>query len=410
MDNTDTPPAFSSDSCCEKPCGKSKCCWPLAAICIAAIVGISWLGVFSRHKHNEIAGPPLLKAEGKDLKATVITPSVDTPIEPGKNVLWCSTFQLVWNEGCRYAGGDIHLKDEPPMVAALNKKLGDEKDVDDDSCLVMSGLVEKGIVKKIRQELNRKFQGQADPDLLKSIDRDLPPNGWLAYAYLFRTLPFKDRFKRLPEPLPFGTAKVASFGLRKMGHDRDDFRIAGQVAILDHKSNDDFILALQPKDRSEQIVLAKIAPGATLQKTIEMVRSRVKANLVDPQNAGSEEYTKRLLERLLALDESVVVPVLNFELLQEFDELVGKEITSTGPLESMPIVLAVQSVRFRLDEYGAVLKSEAGKVAGCAVEKRKKPRQFIFDKPFLILLERKDAAQPYFALWVDNPELLVPFK
>ena len=63
--------------------------------------------------------------------------------------------------------------------------------------------------------------------------------------------------------------------------------------------------------------------------------------------------------------------------------------------------------RFRLDERGAVLKSEAyhGPVAS-----KGGPRQFIFDKPFLILLEREDAAQPYFALWVDNAELLAPYK
>ena len=31
----------------------------------------------------------------------------------------------------------------------------------------------------------------------------------------------------------------------------------------------------------------------------------------------------------------------------------------------------------------------------------------IFDKPFLIMLQRSDAKMPYFALWVDNAELLV---
>ena len=74
----------------------------------------------------------------------------------------------------------------------------------------------------------------------------------------------------------------------------------------------------------------------------------------------------------------------------------------------MPIVLAMQSIRFRLDENGAVLKSEAAvKVADKPL---KKPRQLIFDKPFLILLERHGAEQAYIALWVDNPELLAPFK
>ena len=76
--------------------------------------------------------------------------------------------------------------------------------------------------------------------------------------------------------------------------------------------------------------------------------------------------------------------------------------------KGLPIVLALQNVRFRLDEHGAILKSEAAMAAEAA--DRRSLAQFIFDKPFLILLERKDAAQPYFALWVDNPELLAPFE
>jgi len=34
----------------------------------------------------------------------------------------------------------------------------------------------------------------------------------------------------------------------------------------------------------------------------------------------------------------------------------------------------------------------------------------VFDRPFLILLQRTDAKTPYFALWVDNVELLMPIK
>jgi hypothetical protein len=31
----------------------------------------------------------------------------------------------------------------------------------------------------------------------------------------------------------------------------------------------------------------------------------------------------------------------------------------------------------------------------------------IFDKPFLVLMRRADRTMPYFALWVDNAELMV---
>lgn len=37
------------------------------------------------------------------------------------------------------------------------------------------------------------------------------------------------------------------------------------------------------------------------------------------------------------------------------------------------------------------------------------PKKLIFDRPFLLYLKEKDGKYPYFALWVDNPELLVKY-
>jgi hypothetical protein len=405
MNTTSDSSTSSPEPCCKKVCGKPTFCWVWAVICVAAIGGVVWIAiphkprhdeaVLHRPGHNEIAGPPLMKVNGKDLKATVISPHVDAKIERGKNLLWCSTFQLVWNEGCRFAGSDIHMANELPMVVSLNKKLGSEKDVNADSCLVMSGMVQDGIVKKIEQELERKFHGQADPDLLKPSETVLPPDGWMAYAYFFRELPFEYPFDRLKEPLLFGSAQVASFGFRSLTCRMDDIHKAEQVTVLDYKGKDDFVVALKPRDGSERIVLAKVSPAKTLQKTIETVRSRIASASHADNVQGLEE------------NESLIVPILNFDLRQGYDELCNQPITTAGPLKGVPIVLAEQNIRFRLDERGAILKSDAG-IALC--EDGNKPRQFIFDKPFLILLERKDGERPYFALWVDNPELLAPFK
>ncbi len=36
-----------------------------------------------------------------------------------------------------------------------------------------------------------------------------------------------------------------------------------------------------------------------------------------------------------------------------------------------------------------------------------KPKKMVFDKPFLILLKRTDAKNPYFGLWTMNTELMI---
>jgi hypothetical protein len=374
--------------------------WTLIAIVAALVASIAATVVFYRPTHDQIAGPPLLKADARELKSTIVRPHLEEPILPGKNVLWCSTFQLAWNEGCRSASGDIHLDAEPPMVSILNKKNAKATDLDPNSCVAMAGAVDAGIIPRIRQELDRKFHGQASPDLLDNMDREIKgmPDAWLMYAYLFRDLPFEHVFERLKKPLAFGSAQVASFGLSS--ETPHWHQPAGQVSVLDYGNDDDFILKLWPKEQGESILLAKITPAETIEKTISNIRKRIAAP------------ASKHVEPEVSCEEPLAIPILNFDLWREYVELEAKKITTPGSVKDMKIFRALQSIRFRLDERGAVLKSEAaGAVPKSAAQPwPPKPRHFIFDKPFLILLERTGAAQPYFALWVDNAELLVPYK
>ncbi|MCE5327371.1 MAG: hypothetical protein LLG01_13265 [Planctomycetaceae bacterium] len=42
---------------------------------------------------------------------------------------------------------------------------------------------------------------------------------------------------------------------------------------------------------------------------------------------------------------------------------------------------------------------------GCSSEPR--PRHImIFDAPFLLMMQRADSKRPYYAMWVDNAELM----
>ena len=56
-----------------------------------------------------------------------------------------------------------------------------------------------------------------------------------------------------------------------------------------------------------------------------------------------------------------------------------------------------------MDEKGVRLKSEAQ----IALTSLGLPNRLMFDKPFLVMLKRVNAKAPYFAMWIDNPELLV---
>ena len=353
---------------------------------LAVIFGLSFVLLIRpdvKKSHAENVGEPDLKANAVELKHTIITPHLEQNIVTGTNVLWCNTFQLAWNELCDLTGGPIVMEPTPLMVSILNKRTASKEDLDEASYVAMAGLAREGIYEKIRKELEEKFKGQADPNLLDTT----PEMDWVAYAYLFKQLPFKWAFTRFHENLKFEGHDVDSFGIWQFIDDqKDEVRMAKQVDILDYKDNDDLIIELKTQAEDDRLILAKIPPQETLAETISAVEKRI--HMAKPDKMVKMEH--------------LYVPVLNFDLLREYSELYEHPIHSTNKsIDGTSIIFAAQSFRFRLDERGAILKSE-GIAASGLVE-----RNLVFDKPFLIMLKRREAKKPYFALWVGNAELLV---
>jgi len=349
-------------------------------------LGTFGLGYYYNAKlHDKIAGTPDLKADASELKSTIVTPHLEQKIEEGKNILWCTTFQLAWNELCELVGGRAKVKTSSSMVDILNKRKTTKADLDEKDYVAIAG---KGnaFVAKIFEELERKFKGQASPELLKKAQKG-PPIIWIAYAYLFKHLPFEHVFLRYYNELAFQGKPVDYFGVPGYRGTETLENIAEQVLVLDYKNDDDFIIELKTTEKNDRLILAKISPKGTLEKTVKDVKNRI-------------GRPSKILQY-----EAVEVPVCNFDILREYNELKGDTIVSKDKIiDGTTIDVAAQSIRFRLDETGAVLKSEAV-VSG--IGGAPEVRSFIFDKPFLILLKRKNARNPYFALWVGNTELLV---
>lgn len=355
---------------------------------------------------NSEPSEPVLTASARDLKGTTITPHLEAPLTGDENVLWCATFQIVWNALCIEAGGDVHLVDgEPPMVGVLNKRAVTKAVLDDPSYVAIAGMIGDGVLQKIRDELQRKFAGRPSTPLLDSADT-LPPDHWVAYAYLLKDLPFEHVFLKYDHALDFAGRKVKSFGVFDHHYPYEKLReIAQQAKVVDvatlpgaegdeypRGDPDNFIIELVTKPADDRLILAKVPPEKTLAETVAAVRGRVAKAKPKP----------------LSTEDTLRIPSLDFDLTRHFDELEGKLIRAPkSDFNGQPLVMAAQRVCFRLNEAGARLESE-GAIA--AMSEPMTLGEYIFDKPFLILLERKGAANPYFALWVGNAELLVPFK
>lgn len=107
-------------------------------------------------------------------------------------------------------------------------------------------------------------------------------------------------------------------------------------------------------------------------------------------------------------EDIVLIPKFNFNIETNYTNLEGNKFNSIN--QNFQIESAWQRTAFILDESGAEIESEAEiEVASEEVEKeyqKPKPKKMIFNKPFLILLKRTDAKNPYFGLWTTNSELM----
>src|SRR5207249_3986673 len=100
---------------------------------------------------------------------------------------------------------------------------------------------------------------------------------------------------------------------------------------------------------------------------------------------------------------TLLVPNMDWNLEHHFRELEGPDKLLLNPsLPGLYLHTALQTVRFQLDRRGAEVRSEAT----IELKSEADPTQFHFDRPFLVVLTKRGANQPFFVMWADNAELL----
>ncbi|MHC4247767.1 MAG: hypothetical protein ACYS9X_01435 [Planctomycetota bacterium] len=328
-----------------------------------------------------------------DLPATDVLPHTLGDIVPGRNYVYCGSFALAWGEMRDVLGGaPIRLEGRPPMAEALDQPGFTRSDVAGEAILARAGRVADGIADAIRREMEERF-----PEAAHTVPEPVDGEELYAYAYLQKDLAFEEEFERNPAPLEFphrgAAARVRTFGIEEFDYDGErEFVLSTQVTILDHVSDDDFILRLNTTSETDDLVLAKVAPGKTLADTISAVMLRVR-NREHPQG-----YDRKEIE----MGESLVIPRLALGVLRRYSEIEGRRVLGAGG-RGYRVGRALQAVSFRLDEKGARLESYST-VTICGIPPP--PRHFVFDKPFLVYLREKSSHRPYFAMWVANAEVM----
>jgi len=221
-------------------------------------------------------------------------------------------------------------------------------------------------------------------------------------AYFKKSLSFAEKFQKAVKPVLFNGTAVQAFGLFSY-----DVEVGKEIEILYYENDSRFIVKLQPKDAEQEIILAKgIAMDKTFAATLEEIAQLKKDRY--QEKTDSEKIWKYNFN----YGDTLAVPVLNFNIEANYKNLEGKSFLAEGGLYQ--VKKAYQRTALILDELGAEVESMAELAVDSAAPMTRpelpKPKKFIFDGPFLVLLKRKDSKNPYFAAKIVNEELMNVIK
>lgn len=359
-------------------------------VLIAVAVG----AFFLLYDFNALPAPnavPVFAGDSKALQVTEVVPTLGTPIPEGKNAVWCASFLSAWKTlEADLAKEPIALADNPQIARALNKAVDPRPHIPTESLYTAAGLNQKGITGQIRKDLSQKFPHYATPAF-----PGIMPDSFVAYAYLEANAKFSKPYFQNREPLEFTdtagkVTKLNSFGIRP----EDDYayhKLRGQPEILFETRNKkhqltEFIVDLDRTSQPNQIILAVIDPKPTLMEMLATATDMI-------EKAPEKKYNG------LGPRDVLFVPDMVWRITHRFAGLEGQEFTN-AELKGQRIDVARQDIQFRLNRSGAELRSESKMYC------KPMPTYYVFDRPFLLYMKKRDAEMPYFVMWVENAELL----
>lgn len=311
--------------------------------------------------------------EVKDLKAykeTDFLPTLEHAIPAGKNAIYAASLPYAWNE--------VRKAVKAPI--AIDAKFADLT-----------------LLHATKSYLNVLKQDEYSTSVSVTDDEIQ------AKAYFQKMLPFEYKFDTFKGKLTFDNKKVASFGLHASEH-----KLYYKCDVLYYEDDNNFLFSLTPKDEQHEILLGMFGgKQASIAQYLQKIKEWQAQALVMQQD--EKKRWRFYLDRAL---DKVIIPKLTFNIETNFEKIIGNNFHAGQVLYRVTKVY--QSTAFILDESGAKVESEAemeAKKEGEMMEEKPvekpRPKNLVFDKPFLLMLKRKDNPNPYFAMWVNNAELMV---
>ena len=142
---------------------------------------------------------PLLAPELTNLQQTVVVPTLDSPLLAHKNAIWCSSYQMTWNQlKTDVIKAPIRLANAQDIADRLNRAPQSQSDFPRGSYYAAAGFVKDGIEKTIQREITRRYPAVSVPSFSPSKPDDI-----ISFAYLETAVKFRHPYQDTESPLQF---------------------------------------------------------------------------------------------------------------------------------------------------------------------------------------------------------------
>lgn len=345
--------------------------------------------------------------DSNDLEQTTFIATFDSNLPEHKNVIWCATFQIAWDKLKNdIIKEPVDIIDAQDFADELNRSEYSPENLDANSYYAAAGFVQKGIIDEVKKEMAKRFPKEPLP--VFSDEYYTLPNSILTYAYLNANIKFKYPFFAYKEAFSFVNSNnektnVTAFCGQLDEKDRGGnyYKIIEQVQVLyfehslDENSNY-FAVDLCKYTEPYQVILALIPQKDTFKEMISDVENNI------------AEYKNEFWSWPDFFDaDKLIVPDIFCKFNHHYKEVLDKKIANE-PLKGYFIFDAMQTIDFSLNKSGVSLKSQSrlgGMMGGIL-----KPRYLYFNRPFLVYAKKREpGSKPFFAIWIDNAEIMKKF-
>jgi len=300
-----------------------------------------------------------------EFKKTIFVPTLETSFETKNNSIYAVSLLLAWAE--------IENKIAIPLIKIENNEL--KQMHNSRSC----------------QNVLAENEYSSSVEIGDTIIK--------AKAYFKKSLPFTIPFAKDKEPLDFLGNNVLSFGFN--GYNNEASK------IIYYKNDDDFAIKLIPKEKNQEIILMKsnFNDNVVFKNEIERLNNLEKTFKKNKNEKNNWKYYYN--------DEDLVsIPIIEFNIETNYTKIEGSYFYTKH--NSFYVDIMYQKTAFILNEKGAEVESMAN-IEACVEEMEEeidlpKPKKMFFNKPYLIMLKRKNSLYPYFAMFVSNSELMKTIK